>query len=176
VKVDAVADKEYEAHVVEIGSSATARAGSTTGIRYFDVKVAIENPDDRLRPGMTSQVDIITNQAKNVLMVPVQSVVERDPATLKKSTKKGEEPAEDSDAPKKKYVLTVVKDKTHAVEVTTGVSDATHVEIKSGLKGGEKIVTGPFRTLKNLKDDVAVKPEKESAASKTDTAAEEKND
>ena len=70
-------------------------------------------------------------------------------------------------------VFAVVNDKTHAIEVTTGVSDATHVEIRSGLKGTEKIVTGPFRTLKNLKDDVAVKPEKEPASVKSDTAANE---
>src|SRR5262249_4534912 len=60
VHVDAVPDKEYDGHVVEIGSSAEVRQTGGTGLRYFKVKVQFDNPDDKLRPGMTSQVSIIT--------------------------------------------------------------------------------------------------------------------
>jgi HlyD family secretion protein len=149
VRVDAVTDKEYTAHVAEIGSSANVRASAGSGIRYFKVKTAIDNPDDRLRPGMTSQVSIITSTSANTIVVPIQCVVERVPG------KKADFEAEES-AVKKKYVFVVEGTKTKMVEVTTGISDATHVAITSGVKPGQQVVTGPFKTLKKLNDGDAV--------------------
>lgn len=148
VTVDAISDKTYNGRVVEIGSSAILRAGSTSGVRYFKVKVLVVDPDDRLRPGMTAQVDIVTSSKKDVLCVPVQSVVERVPSQIDK--KPSDNKASGSTEEKKKYVFVVDGDKAKAVEVETGISDATHVEIVSGLAGSEEIVTGPFRTLRNL--------------------------
>lgn len=176
VKVDAVSDKEYHGRVVEIGSSATARANSGSGIRYFTVKVAIQDADARLRPGMTSQVEIITNSAKDVLSVPVQCVVERSPDDEKKgrNEKKDEEPASDENIPEQKYVFVEKNAKAELVPVVTGISNATHVQITSGLKGGEKVVTGPFRTLKKLKNHAAIQPEKEPTGEKSDETKDEK--
>lgn len=158
VHVDAIPDKEYAGRVAEIGSSATARASAGAGIRYFKVKVAIQNADDRLRPGMTSQVSIITSTAPGALTVPIQSVVERVPPSLEK--KKGDG-GDDENLPKKKYVFVVTGGKAKMTEVLTGISDATHVAVLSGLKTGEQVITGPFRTLKKLKDDDAVEVTKE---------------
>ena len=42
------------------------------------------------------------------------------------------------------------------VEVTTGISDATHVSVVSGVKLGDQVITGPFRTLKKISDGDAV--------------------
>ena len=164
IKVDAVPDKEYVGRVVEIGSSATTRAGAT-GMRYFKVKSAISNADERLRPGMTAQVSITTQSDPSAVAVPIQSVVERVPP--KPGQKKTD--TVDENAPKKKYVF-VVKDKVAKMtEVTTGISDTTHVGIVSGLKPGDQIVTGPFRTLKSLKDGDKVEPTKEEAPKETTT-------
>jgi len=163
IKIDAVANREYHGRVVEIGSSAAVRQQSSagSGIRYFKVKVAIEDADEALRPGMTAQVSIVTSTAPNAVTVPIQSVVERVP-----NLKKGEEPP--PDAPKKKYVFLAAKDgNAKMVEVATGIADATHVAITSGLKSGESVITGPFRTLKKLKDgDVIVVTKEEKKASK----------
>jgi len=161
VHVDAVPDKEYEGHVVEIGSSASARQTGGAGLRYFKVKVQFDNPDDRLRPGMTSQVSIITTTAPTALSVPIQSVVERVPPSLKKSSSKGGAEEEDENAPKRKYVFIVKDGKAVMSEVKTGVSDATHVSIESGLKATDQVVTGPFRILKKLKDGDQVEITKE---------------
>ncbi len=149
IKVDAIPDKEYEGHVAEIGSSAAVRQTGGSGMRYFKVKVGIDNPDDRLRPGMTSQVSIITSTSGSALSLPIQSVVERVPPSLAKA-KADEE--EDESAPKRKYALVVRDGKAKLIEVKTGVSDTTHVSILSGLKAGDVVVTGPFRVLKKLKD------------------------
>src|SRR5207244_12658499 len=104
-KIDGITDEDDASHVSAIGSSATGQQSAGAGIRYFKVKVAIDNPDDRLRPGMTSQVSIITSTAPNSPAVPIQSVVERVPPSVSKA--KGAESDEDENLPKKKYVLVI---------------------------------------------------------------------
>ncbi len=156
IKVDAVSGKEYRGRVVEIGSSAAIRQNAGSGIRYFKVKVAFVAPDDRLRPGMTSQVSIVTTTAASTLAVPIQCVVERVPGAKKDALDD-----ENSDKPKHKYVFAVKSGKASMVEVTTGISDATHVAITSGIAKGDVIVTGPFRTLRKLFDGDAVEVTKE---------------
>ena len=170
--MDAVVDLEYAGHVVEIGSSAAVRQGAGAGIRYFKVKTAIDNADERLRPGMTAQVSIVTSRAQNVVTVPIQSVVERVPGQKASAT-------QDDDKPKKKYVFLVVNNgkgngkdgkdgKAKQVEVTTGISDATHVTVLSGVKVGDSVVTGPFRTLKKLNDGETVQVTREEKKASKD--------
>lgn len=166
IKVDAIPDREYHGQVVEIGSSAAVRQGAGAGIRYFKVKVSIDDADDRLRPGMTSQVSIVTSSAPNALAVPIQSVVERVPGAAP-------DDAADSDKPKKKYVFLAVDGKASQVEVQTGISDATHVVIASGVKEGDRLITGPFRTLKKLKDGAAVVETKEEKKTSKDKDKDE---
>jgi HlyD family secretion protein len=161
VHVDAIPDKEYAGHVAEIGSSAALKQGAAAGMRYFKVKVQIDNPDDRLRPGMTSQVSIVTTNAGSALSVPIQSVVERVPPSLAKSPSGNDD--EDEKAPKLKYVFVVKDGKVKMTEVKTGVSDATHVVLTSGAAANTKVVTGPFRTLKKLKDGDSVEVTKDES-------------
>lgn len=160
VTVEAITGKEYHGNVVEIGSSAASRQQATagSGLRYFKVKVALSDADDRLRPGMTAQVSIVTSNAANAVAVPIQAVVERVPGA-----KKGEDEDEDEDAQKKKYVFLARDGKAKMVEVTTGISDSTHVAIVSGLKAGDPVITGPFRTLKKLYDGDSVTVTEDSA-------------
>lgn len=171
IKVDAVMDKEYHGHVVEIGSSASQRAGASA-VRFFNVKIAIDDSDERLRPGMTSQVSIVTNSAPDAVIVPIQSVVERVPGA--KTADEGGD-----DTPKKKYVFLAKDGKAKQVEVTTGISDATQVQILTGVKKDDPIITGPFRTLKNLKDGAAIevtKEEKKSTTAKSDEKDKDNKD
>ncbi|HEY0591077.1 MAG TPA: efflux RND transporter periplasmic adaptor subunit [Thermoanaerobaculia bacterium] len=173
IRVDAIPEGVFKGSVVEIGSSAAQRAGVSTGIRYFTVKVAIASPDERLRPGMTAQVDIITEARKSALAVPVQSVVERTEEELTKGRRRSA--AGDSDAKKDKYVFVVSDGEAQPLKVATGISNATHVAILSGLKGEEKIVTGPFRTLRNLKkgDKVRIDTGEEKAKGTTGDGEDE---
>ena len=171
IKVDAIPDREYHGRVVEIGSSAAVRQGAGSGIRYFKVKVAIDDADDRLRPGMTSQVSIVTSSAPNATVVPIQSVLERTPGA-----KSGDD--EDDDKPKKKYVLLARDGKVKQVEVTTGISDATHVVVRSGVKAGDPVITGPFRTLRDLDDgeSIVVTKETKKSSKKKDKDDDKKDD
>ncbi len=171
IKVDAIPDRDYRGRVVEIGSSAAVRQGAGSGIRYFKVKVAIDNADDRLRPGMTSQVSIVTSTAPNATVVPIQAVVERVPGA-----KAGDD--DDDDKPKKKYVLLAGKEKVRQVEVMTGISDATHVVVLSGVKPGDPVITGPFRTLRELDDEekIVVTKETKKSSKKKDKDDKDEDD
>jgi HlyD family secretion protein len=161
IHVDAIPEKEYNGHVAEIGSSAALKQGTGAGMRYFTVKVQIDNTDERLRPGMTAQVSIITTTSGSALSVPIQSVVERVPPALAKS-KSGTDD-EDENAPKSKYVFVVKDGKVKMSEVKTGISDTTHVALVSGVTAKDQVVTGPFRTLKKLKDGDSVEVSKEES-------------
>ena len=163
IKVDAIPEKEYRGRVVEIGSSATVRQSAGSGVRYFKVKVAIEDPDERLRPGMTSQVSIVTSSAPNAVAVPIQSVVERVPGATGEDDEK-----DDEEKPKKKYVFLASGAKAKQVEVRTGISDATHVVILAGVKKGDPVITGPFRILRKLRDGMDVQVTKEETKTSKD--------
>lgn len=164
VHVDAIPEKDYAGHVSEIGASAAVHAGSSQGIRYFKVKVAIDNPDDRLRPGMSSQVSIVTQTEGNALAVPIQSVVDRVPGA------KSDDENADESIPKKKYVFVVKNGKVKMFEVTAGISDATHVAV-SGIRQGDMVVTGPFKVIKKLKDGDSVEVSKEEKKTSAPAAA-----
>lgn len=163
IKVDAVSGREYIGHVAEIGSSAAVRQSAGSGIRYFKVKVAIDNADDSLRPGMTSQVSIVTSTQKNAVAVPIQAVVERVPGA-----KDDEEEEEDDDTPKEKFVFLARDGKAVLNHVQTDISDATDVAIVSGVKAGDPVITGPFRVLRRLKGGAAIEVVKEDKTGTTD--------
>jgi HlyD family secretion protein len=73
-----------------------------------------------------------------------------------------------------KVVFVVERGLVHQRQVATGISDETHVELTSGVKAGEQLVTGPYRTMKDLKDGDAVTVSKTSEEEdrKTGTATD----
>jgi HlyD family secretion protein len=138
---------------VEIATS--GRRDPTQGTIRFRVKVAIENPDPALRPAMTAKVDILTATSEDTITAPIQAVVKRklneEGEEVRGSAAKG---IEESD------VVYVIEDgKAALVTVETGISDELHVEIVDGLDEGQEVITGPYRTLKNMKAGDAVKTE-----------------
>ncbi|HEX4966789.1 MAG TPA: efflux RND transporter periplasmic adaptor subunit [Thermoanaerobaculia bacterium] len=143
LKVDAIPAKEYHGKVVEVGSSGFSRANQPD-VTFFKVKVLLDDPDPDLRASMSVRAEIHTAAHTNSLVVPIQAVVEREPES---GGKKGETD---------KVVFVTEKGKVHLRKVSTGLSDETHVELTSGAKAGEQVVTGPYRTLKDLKDGDAV--------------------
>ncbi|MFN3695747.1 MAG: efflux RND transporter periplasmic adaptor subunit [Ignavibacterium sp.] len=127
------------------------------------MKIKLLNPDEKLRPGMSCTADIQTETVTDVLAVPIQSVTIRS-TTPEKPAEEGEEAVErksngKTDKPKE-IVFIVVDGKAKSVEVTTGISDADYIEIKSGLKGGEDVVSGSYRAIsRELQDGSKVRVE-----------------
>jgi HlyD family secretion protein len=77
ISIDAISDMAFTGEVVEIASSATS-SDSTEDAVTFEVKVRIDDPDGRIRPGMTATADIDTDHVDQALSVPLQSVTVRD--------------------------------------------------------------------------------------------------
>jgi HlyD family secretion protein len=178
VKVDALGETEIEGQVIEIAQTAKTRSGqtiaqtATTGSQEAkDFKVIIrlvnlkDEVRDRLRPGMSATATINTDRRENVISVPLQALVERDPDQIKK-TGSGAGPApaagqnqNPKDKKPVKGVFVVQNNKTVFTPVETGITGENDIEIKSGLNEGQEIVTGPYRQLRTLKNDQAIKRE-----------------
>jgi HlyD family secretion protein len=151
LRVDAVPSREYHGKVVEVGSSGFSRPAQPD-VTFFQVKVLLADADESLRPGMSVRAEIRTEAHVDALVVPIQAVVDRPP--LGGDTARGERSSASDD--EVKVVFAVVDGKARQRPVATGLADETHVELVSGAPAGEKVVTGPYRALKDLKDGDAV--------------------
>jgi HlyD family secretion protein len=138
LKVDALPKRVYHGKVTEVGSSGYNRS-SQPDVTFFKVKVLLDDSDRHLRSGMSVRAEIETQADKGALVVPIQAVVERPPL----GASRGDEV---------KVVFVVAGGKAHQRKVDTGISDETRVEVIAGLRPGEQVVTGPYRSLRDLKD------------------------
>jgi HlyD family secretion protein len=136
LRVDALPGREYRGKVIEVGSSGYNRTNQPD-VTFFKVKILIDHPDDNLRARMSVRAEIRTASRPGALTVPIQAVVERE---LEKGGKA------------RKVVFVVEGGTVRQRPVETGISDETHVELASGVKPGETVVTGPYRILRDLKD------------------------
>ena len=153
VRVDALRNREYHGHVVEIGSSGFSKPAQPD-VTFFHVEILLDDPSDDLRPGMSLRAEIETRPPASTLVIPIQAVVQREPQLEDKPEAKAKVKGGDDEI---SVVFVVEKGKVRQQSVSTGVSDETHVEILEGLKPGDKVVTGPYRSLRDLKDGDAVR-------------------
>lgn len=145
LEVDALPERTYHGKVVRVGSSGTARP-QQPDVTFYDVEILLTDADESLRPGMSVRAEILTRAKPSALVVPIQAVVQRE---VSGGQGKGDRDAE---------VVYVVKDgKAEQREVKTGLSDETHVELLSGVRAGETVVTGPYRTLRDMEAGKAVR-------------------
>ena len=184
IEVDAFGDTTLHGRVSEIANSATIKnMGTQEQVTNFEVVVALQDYNARLRPGMSTTVDIITEVKNNVLKIPIQAVtvrekdkLEKRPAVEQRVEKETEETAQangsaDKTAKEKQNMKEVVfcveESKAVIKPVQLGISDDSYYEVVSGLEAGQNVVTGPFRILsKTLKDGdlLKVKPEGKKAS------------
>lgn len=185
IEVDAYLKKEFKGIVTSISNSASS-ALTADQVTNFKVKVRIlkESYEDLLegkptnfspfRPGMTATVDIITKRREKVIGVPISAVViKEDTTSVKKDIvaelEKEEKQQKGMYKPDQKFECVFVKvgDKAKLRVVKTGIQDDTNIEIISGLKKGEKIITGPYTMVsKDLVSNDKVKTEGKSSSKK----------
>lgn len=179
IEVDAYNNRKFKGVVTQIASSskgaATSAATSAEQVTNYIVHIRIapssyadligdgKNRRFPFRPGMSASVDIQTRTEKQVLSIPINAVTTRNPEdTVKNKTADKNTPAPPSEntgeAKKdfKEVVFVLQKDNTvKLVEVTTGIQDDSNIEIKTGLKEGEEVISGPYtaisKTLENGK-------------------------
>ena len=161
VTVESLPGKVFQGRVIEVATG-TEKTGSDANLYKVKVLIAGQRADlDNLRPGMSTRAVILTNEAKAILRVPLQAVLERE-GSLEEAQKQG------LLAPANRNIVMLSKD-GKAIErlVQVGIANTQFFELKEGLAEGDKVLTGPIRKLKELKDKA---PAKLRARSDTDLA------
>ena len=186
VTIDAVPGKVFQGHVTEIGSQAVLRSSglattqtttSTQEAKDFKVVITLENPPDNLRPGLSTTAKIKTAEKKNVVAVPIQALAVRTRKDLEEAAKQAKDkseagvtlaaplsPAAGADPKKEEVqgVFVVRGEKAIFTAVETGITGVTDIEVKTGLKPGDEIVTGSYKALRTLKPEASVKVDNSS--------------
>jgi HlyD family secretion protein len=183
VTIDAIPNKTFKGHVIEIGNTAIVRSTgvaasqSTTSsqeAKDFKVVVALDNPPDGIRPGLSCTAKITTATRHHVLTIPIQALTIRLKGDLEKKPKNGVVQAAKADPAAEKArkeevqgVFVVLANKAQFCKVETGITGATDIEVLSGLKEGDEIVTGSYQVIRTIRPDAGVKID-----NKTPTKAE----
>jgi HlyD family secretion protein len=171
VTVDALPGKVFKGHVTLAGDQAllrsTGQATSTTTsgteeAKDFKVVITLDAPTNDLRPGLSTTAKITTAHKSSVLALPIQALTMHNPDDDK--AKGGVQAATTASAAKSAPVQGVFvvdnkngKLRTRFVPVTTGITGSTDIEALNGLKEGDEIVIGPYKTLRGLKNNALVK-------------------
>lgn len=168
IEIDAFPDTLFYGIVSEIAHTAKSlNMGVQEQVTNFKVKVRILSPPKKIRPGMSSTVDIITETIKDVVSIPIQSLTSR-PENYKdiisesknnNSWSKREDQEYNSTNEKSIEVVFVLEDeyennnapegKKYALArpIVTGVDGESYYSVKKGVNENELIVTGSYRVL-----------------------------
>jgi HlyD family secretion protein len=187
VKIDAYGDRKFQGTVYRIANTGkTTGAGTQEEVTNFEVKIRIEDTDVTLKPALSCTAEIHTNEVKDVVAVPMQAVTIRtgdsnlSPEEIEKKKQKvaqrdkddnnaefvnerAEKAAQKEEREKISKVVFVKKGiKAQVVKVTTGISDDTYTEIKSGIQPGDEVISGSYSAIsRKLKDGAKVTLDKE---------------
>lgn len=201
ISVDAYPNRKLTGMVKEIAAAAKTQGLNTQEeVTNFEVRIRVAEKELNLRPGMSASVDIETQTVENVVAVPIQSVTVRsregnktldelgaDRAKKERETKgegaaaavneKQQRERERADREALQRVVFVRQgDTVKLTPVETGIGDTSHMEIKSGLKEGDEVVSGPFSAItRTLKDGAKVRVDKPKGDPK-DKEKDEKKD
>src|SRR5712671_176341 len=186
IEIDAIPDKQFKGYVSGMVKNAQIKnPGTDQEVTTFFVRVAFAEPPESALPGMSSAVSIAVATHDNVVSVPIQAVTSREPKKKEQKSApregtlvaagRGGPSASASDAPpavaatgkpKPVKVVFIVKDgKAEMREVHTGIASRTDIEILDGIKDGETVIDGPYRTLaRELQEGQGVKVQEPAKA------------
>lgn len=171
VRVDALGDEVLTGYVSEIGNSALTASGnggiSTTTIntdeaKDFRVVITLDNPPDELRPGLSCTATIETARESNTIAIPIQALTIREmeeadvPAFIENPVTNTPRPGEPVMA-EVEGVFVIEDGIAMFRPVKTGIIGTTDIEILEGLSANEQLVIGPYRVLRTLEDETAVR-------------------
>ncbi|MBV9503857.1 MAG: efflux RND transporter periplasmic adaptor subunit [Acidobacteriia bacterium] len=174
ISVDAIPNRTFKGHVTEIGNTAivrsTGQAASQSAVssqeaKDFKVVIVIDNPPEEARPGLSCTAKITTATRQNTLTLPIQALTVRQRGDLERKPDKTAAqaaPRIDPVAEKAKKeelqgVFVVNNGKAEFRKVETGISGTTDIEVLSGLKQDDEIVTGTYQVIRTLRNGAEVK-------------------
>jgi HlyD family secretion protein len=183
ITIDAIPNKTFKGHVTEIGNTAILRstgvAASQSAIssqeaKDFKVVIAMDNPPDEIRPGLSCTAKITTATRKNALTIPIQALTVRQKGDLEPkkpaTPASGTQPATKLDPVAEKArkeevqgVFVVAGGKAAFHKVETGITGATDIEVLTGLNEGAQIVTGTYQIIRTIANDAQVKVDNKPA-------------
>ncbi|MDQ6677991.1 MAG: efflux RND transporter periplasmic adaptor subunit, partial [Acidobacteriota bacterium] len=158
VNVDALNSKVLKGHVIEIGNTAILRSTgvaasqstvSSQEAKDFKVVIALDNPPDNIRPGLSCTAKITTAQRPHTLTIPIQALTTRQKGDLEPKAKGAAPPSGVKLSPAEQRakkeevqgVFIVASGKAKFTKVETGITGATDIEVLSGLTDGAEIIT-----------------------------------
>ena len=182
ITIDAIPNKTFKGHVTEIGNTAILRstgvAASQSAIssqeaKDFKVVVAMDDPPDEVRPGLSCTAKITTATRQNVLTIPIQALTVRQKGDLEpKPAGSGSgaqaatkiDPAAEKARKEEVQGVFVIGNNGQAVfhKVETGITGATDIEVLSGLKENDQIITGTYQVIRTIRNEAQVKVDNKS--------------
>lgn len=157
VRLDAYPNQTFRGVVTEVGSSPIVNTANQA-IKFM-VKVRLENPPPDVKPGLSARADILTGFRANAVVVPLQALVVREA-----EGKPASPPSPESSRREQEGVYLVEGGpkggKLRFQPLETGLMGDMSIEVSRGLEGGETVVTGPFKALREIKPGDAVVPER----------------
>ncbi len=171
VALNQKADITIDAILRSTGLAASQSAVSSQEAKDFKVVVAMDDPPDEIRPGLSCTAKITTATRQKALTIPIQALTIRQKGDLEVKPKTGSAaitavkltPAEEK-AKKEEVqgVFVIAGGKAEFRKVETGITGATDIEVLSGLKDGDEIVTGSYQVIRTLRNEAQVKVDNKS--------------
>lgn len=190
VTIDAIPKKIFHGTVTEIGNNAIVRSSGVSTSQQsstseeakdFKVVVTLQDAPQDLRPGLSTTAKVTTATRSNVLSIPIQALTMRSQAQLDQqknssgsvqaASPAAKEPASKTQkkADDLQGVFVIRNKKAEFIQVTTGITGTTDIEVLDGLKEGDEVVTGSYKVLRTLKPGSTIKIDN-SAPKKEDEA------
>jgi HlyD family secretion protein len=174
ITIDAIPNKVFKGHVIEMGNTAILRstglAASQSAIssqeaKDFKVVVALDNPPDDVRPGLSCTAKITTATRQHTLTIPIQALTIRQKGDLEAKPKNAADPqpvkldpaAEKARKEEIQGVFVIAGGKAEFRKVETGITGATDIEVVNGLKESDEIVTGSYQVIRTIRNQAQVK-------------------
>jgi HlyD family secretion protein len=173
ITIDALPGRSFTGKVTEIGNSplqTTAQTQAGQQATNFKVTVQIDGQIEEARPGFTCSAEITTATRQQVLTVPIQAMAVRElvydregkivraPRDKNRRSRSPEPSVSAAELPagqtrKESEGVFLLRDGAAVfVPVKTGIAGDKYFEVLEGLKAGDQVVTGPFNSVRNLKD------------------------
>ncbi|MBI5282110.1 MAG: efflux RND transporter periplasmic adaptor subunit [Candidatus Solibacter usitatus] len=181
VTIDAIPNRTFRGKVIEMGNTAILRSSglaasqsavSSQEAKDFKVVVALDNPPAEIRPGLSCTAKVITATRQKALAIPIQALTVRQRGDLEPEKKSGNvQAASNADPDKQKKakeelqgVFVIKSGQAEFREVKTGITGSTDIEVLSGVKEGEEIITGSYKVIRTLRNQAKVKVDNKAPA------------